>query len=92
MEAQQGLKGVSESELHIENSDGWRFDWMGDGQQYTSSYGGTAQAAGGGDAIATHVVSIEEEDPMEVQFVFRPAMFLLYHSEGCNICGGLFRK
>jgi hypothetical protein len=19
-------------------------------------------------------------------------MFLLYHSEGCNICGGLFRK
>jgi hypothetical protein len=20
------------------------------------------------------------------------AMFLLYHSEGCNICGGLFRK
>jgi hypothetical protein len=26
------------------------------------------------------------------QFVFGPAMFLLYHSEGCNICGGLFRK
>jgi hypothetical protein len=24
------------------------------------------------------------------QFVFGPAMFLLYHSEGCNICGGLF--
>jgi hypothetical protein len=32
MEAQQGLKGVSESELPIENSDGWRFDWLGDGQ------------------------------------------------------------
>jgi hypothetical protein len=29
MEAQQGLKGVSESELPIENSDGWRFDWLG---------------------------------------------------------------
>jgi hypothetical protein len=26
------------------------------------------------------------------QFVFGPAMFLLYHSEGYNICGGLFRK
>jgi hypothetical protein len=25
-------------------------------------------------------------------YVFGPAMFLLYHSEGCNICGGLFRK
>jgi hypothetical protein len=68
MEAQQGLKGVSESELPIENSDGWRFDWLGDGQQYTSSYGGTAQAAGGGDVVVTPVVSVEEEDPMEVQF------------------------
>jgi hypothetical protein len=68
MEAQQGLKGVTEFELPIENSDGWRFDWLGDGQQYTSSYGGTAQAAGGGDAIVTPVVSVEEEDPMEVQF------------------------
>jgi hypothetical protein len=68
MEAQQGLKGVSESELPIENSDEWRFDWLGDGQQYTSSYGGTAQAAGGGDVLATLVVSVEEEDPMEVQF------------------------
>jgi hypothetical protein len=44
MEAQQGLKGVSESKMPIENSDGWRFDWLGDGQQYTSSYGGTADA------------------------------------------------
>jgi hypothetical protein len=68
MEAQQGLKGVSESELPMENSDGWRFDWLGDGQQHTSSYGGTAQAAGGGDVVATPIVSIEEEDPMEVQF------------------------
>jgi hypothetical protein len=25
------------------------------------------------------------------KFIFGPAMFLLYHSEGCNICGGLFR-
>jgi hypothetical protein len=25
-------------------------------------------------------------------YVFGPAMFLLYHSEGYNICGGLFRK
>jgi hypothetical protein len=33
MEAQQGLRGVSESELPIENFDGWRFDWLGDGQQ-----------------------------------------------------------
>jgi hypothetical protein len=32
MEAQRGLKGVSESELPIENSDGWRFDWLGDCQ------------------------------------------------------------
>jgi hypothetical protein len=32
MEVQQGLRGVSESELPIENSDGWRFDWLGDGQ------------------------------------------------------------
>jgi hypothetical protein len=39
---------------------------MGDGQQYTSSYRGTAQAAGGGNAVATPVVSVEEEDPMEV--------------------------
>jgi hypothetical protein len=68
MEAQQGLKGGSESELPIENSDGWRFDWLGDGQQYTSSYGGTAHAAGGGDAVVTPIVSVEEEDPMEVQF------------------------
>jgi hypothetical protein len=68
MEAQQGLKGVSESKLPIENSDGWRFDWLGDGQQYTSSYGATAQAAGGGDAVVTPVVSVEEEDPVEVQF------------------------
>jgi hypothetical protein len=68
MEAQQGLKGVSESELPIEKSDGWRFDWLGDGQQYTSSYRGAAQAAGGGDIVATPVVSVEEEDPMEVQF------------------------
>jgi hypothetical protein len=65
MEVQQGLRGVSESELPIENSDGWRFDWLGDGQQYTSSYGVTAQAAGGGNAIATPM-TIEEEDPMEV--------------------------
>jgi hypothetical protein len=68
MEAQQGLKGVSESEMPIENSDGWRFDWLGDGQQYTGSYGGTVHAAGVGDAVVTSVVSIEEEDPMEVQF------------------------
>jgi hypothetical protein len=27
-----------------------------------------------------------------IKFVFGPAMFLLYHSEGCNSCGGLFRK
>jgi hypothetical protein len=66
MEAQQGLKGVSESELPIENSDGWRFDWLGDGQQYTSSYGGIAHAAGVGDAVVTPIVSVEEEDPMEV--------------------------
>jgi hypothetical protein len=66
MEAKQGLKEVSESELPIENSDGWRFDWLGDGQQYTSSYGGTAHAAGVGDAIVTPIVSDEEEDPMEV--------------------------
>jgi hypothetical protein len=26
MEAQQGLRDVSDSELPIENSDGWRFD------------------------------------------------------------------
>jgi hypothetical protein len=32
MEAQQGFRGVSNSELPIENSDGWRFDWLGDGQ------------------------------------------------------------
>jgi hypothetical protein len=68
MEVQQGLKGVSESEMPIENSDGWRFDWLGDGQQYTSSYGGTAHAAGGGNTVVTPVVSVEEEDPMEVQF------------------------
>jgi hypothetical protein len=68
MEAHQGLKGVSESELPIENSDGWRFDWLGDGQQFTSSYGGIAQAAGGGDVVVTPVVSVEEEVPMEVQF------------------------
>jgi hypothetical protein len=67
MEAQQGLRGVSESELPIENSDGWRFDWLGDGQQYTSSHGVIAQAAGGGNAVATPVTT-EEEDPMEVQF------------------------
>jgi hypothetical protein len=66
MEAQQGLKGVLESELPIENSNGWRFDWMGDGQQYTSSYGGIAQEAGGGDVVVTPVVSVEGEDPMEV--------------------------
>jgi hypothetical protein len=65
MEAQQGLRGVSESELPIENSDGWRFDWSGDGQHYTSSYRATAQAAGGVNAVATPVTS-EEEDPMEV--------------------------
>jgi hypothetical protein len=63
-----GSQGVSESELPIENSDGWRFDWLGDGQQHTSSYRGTAQAAGGGDVVVTPVVSVEEEDPMEVQF------------------------
>jgi hypothetical protein len=68
MEEQQGLKGVSESEMPIENSDGWRFDWLGDGHQYTSSYGGIAHAAGGGDTVVTPVVSVEEEDPMEVQF------------------------
>jgi hypothetical protein len=56
-----------ESELPIENSDGWRFDWLGDGQQYTSSYGVTAQVTGGVNAVATPVTS-EEEDPMEVQF------------------------
>jgi hypothetical protein len=66
MEAQQGLREVSESELPIENSDGWRFDWLGDGQQYTSLYGVTAQAARGVNVIATSVSS-EEEDPMEVQ-------------------------
>jgi hypothetical protein len=33
-----------------------------------SSYGGTAQAAGGGDAVATPIVFVEEEDPMEAQF------------------------
>jgi hypothetical protein len=65
MEAQQGLRGVLESELPIENSDGWRFDWLGDGQQYTSSYGVTAQAARGGNAVATPMTT-EEEDPMEV--------------------------
>jgi hypothetical protein len=68
MEAKQGLKEVSESELPIENSTRWRFDWLGDGQQYTSSYGGTAHAAGVGDTVVTPVVSVEEEDPMEVQF------------------------
>jgi hypothetical protein len=68
MKAKQGLKGVLESELPIENSTGWRFDWLGDGQQYTSSYGGTAHAAGGGETVVTPVVSVEEEDPMEVQF------------------------
>jgi hypothetical protein len=31
IEAQQGLKGDSESEMPIENADGWRFDWLGDG-------------------------------------------------------------
>jgi hypothetical protein len=66
MEAQRGLKGVSKFKLPIENSDGWRFDWLGDGQQYTSSYGGTAHAAGVGDAVVTPVVSVEEEDLMEV--------------------------
>jgi hypothetical protein len=40
---------------------------LGDGQQNTSSYGVTAQAAGGVNAVATPVIS-EEEDPMEVQF------------------------
>jgi hypothetical protein len=40
---------------------------LGDGQQYTSSYGVTAQAAGGVNVVATSVTS-EEEDPMEVQF------------------------
>jgi hypothetical protein len=68
MEAQHGLKEVSESELPIENSTGWRYDWLGDGQQYTSSYGEAAHAAGVGDTVVTPVVSVEEEDPMEVQF------------------------
>jgi hypothetical protein len=68
IEAKQGLKGVSESKLPIENSTGWRFDWLGDGQQYTSSYGGIAHAARGGDIVVTPIVSVEEEDPMEVQF------------------------
>jgi hypothetical protein len=68
MEAQEGLKGVSESELPIENSTGWRYDWLGDGQQYTSSYGGASHAAGVGDNVVTPVVSVEEEDPMEVLF------------------------
>jgi hypothetical protein len=63
MGVQQGLKGVSKSKLPIENSDGWRFDWLGDGQQYTSSYKGTAHAAGGGDVVVTPIVSVEEEDP-----------------------------
>jgi hypothetical protein len=27
-----------------------------------------------------------------IKFVFGPAMFLLYHSEGCNSCVGLFCK
>jgi hypothetical protein len=67
MEAQQGLRGVSESKLSIENSNGWRFDWLGDGQQYTSSYGVIAQAAGEGNAVATPMTT-EEEDLMEVQF------------------------
>jgi hypothetical protein len=31
MEAHQGFRGVSNSELPIENSNGWRFDWLGDG-------------------------------------------------------------
>jgi hypothetical protein len=68
MEANQGLNGISESEMPIENSDGWRYDWLGDGQQYTGSYGGTAHAPGVGNAVVTPVVSTEEEDPMEVQF------------------------
>jgi hypothetical protein len=68
MEALHGLKGDSESELPIENSTGWRYDWLGDGQQYTSSYGGAVPAAGVGDTVVTPVVSVEEEDPMEVQF------------------------
>jgi hypothetical protein len=67
MEAQQGFRGVSNSELPIENSDGWRFNWLGDGQQYTSSFGVAAQAAGGVNAVATSLSSDEEEDPMEVQ-------------------------
>jgi hypothetical protein len=67
MEAQQGLRGVSISELPIENSDGWRFDWLGDGQQYTSSFGVAAQAVGGVNDVATSLSSNEEEAPMEVQ-------------------------
>jgi hypothetical protein len=67
MEVQQGLRGVSKSELPIEKSDGWRFDWLGHGQQYTSLYGVTAEAAGGVNVVATSM-TFEEEDPMEVQF------------------------
>jgi hypothetical protein len=67
MEAQQGLRGVYDSELPIENSDGWRFDWLGDGQQYTSSFRVAAQAARGVNAVSTSLSSDEEEDPMEIQ-------------------------
>jgi hypothetical protein len=40
---------------------------LGDGQQYTRSYGVTAQAVGGVNVVDTPVTS-KEEDPMEVQF------------------------
>jgi hypothetical protein len=66
MEVQLGFRAVSTSELPIENSDVWRFDWLGDGQQYTSSFGVAAQAVGGVNDVATSLSSNEEEDPMEV--------------------------